>query len=117
MTKAELIEMYERRRAEAAQTGAMAPLAKVYRVVLDELGGLDGVDVTEFVGTAQASKVWGVSSKTAAKWLKDGRCPGAHKTSGKNGEWRIPTREVHALNGARAAAPSTRPRLWRAGDG
>ena len=42
VTLADLMATLERRAAEAEHVGATAPVANVYRVVLDELGAVDG---------------------------------------------------------------------------
>ena len=42
MTLAELVAALERRAAEAAAEAATAPVANVYRLVLEELRGVDG---------------------------------------------------------------------------
>ncbi len=42
MTLGELVAGLERRASDAEREGATAPVAKVYRVVLDELRALDG---------------------------------------------------------------------------
>jgi len=43
MTLAEVLAALERRAAEAEREGATAPVANVYRIVLDELRAVDGV--------------------------------------------------------------------------
>jgi len=42
VTLAEFVSQLERRAAEAEREGATAPVANVYRIVLDELRALDG---------------------------------------------------------------------------
>lgn len=44
MTLAELMAQYEERARVAAQIGSAAPVAKLYRAILDELAGVDGVE-------------------------------------------------------------------------
>ena len=43
MTLAEVLASIERRAAEAEREGATAPVAKVYRLVLDDLRAVDGM--------------------------------------------------------------------------
>lgn len=113
MKLGELVERYERRRAEAARHGSTAPLAKVYAVVLEELRGVDGVpDQARLMTTAEAAEVLGLSEKTVRRWLADDRFPGARKTSGERGEWRIPSAEVYAAAGREGGARASVPRLW-----
>lgn len=115
MTLLELVEEYERRRAEAAQHGSTAPLAKVYALVLAELRQVDGSpDLKRCVGTGRAAEILDVSPKTIRRWIHHDRFPGAFKTSdGDGGEWRLPLGDVNA----EAGSPPRRrdaslPRLW-----
>ena len=96
MTLADLIRELERRRSDAEDVGATAPVAKVYGAVLDELRAVDGVPAFEArVSTGEAAEIEGVSRATVAKWCADGRYPHAEKTSdGRGGEWRIPLSDL-----------------------
>lgn len=117
MTHAELLEEYERRRAEAARVGSTAPLAKVYSLVLEELRALDGrPEHGRMMSTGEAAEVLGVSCKTVRRWIDAGRFPGAVKTSGEAGEWRIPAEQVYQAAGAPAESASGVPRLWSPSD-
>lgn len=112
MKVSELLEEYERRRAEAARHGARAPLAKVYGLVLEELRQLDGTpEPGRMVTTGEAAEMLGVSVKTVRRWLQGERFPGAEKTS-EGGEWRIPAAEVYRASGEEPERGSSRPRLW-----
>jgi hypothetical protein len=100
----------------------MAPAAKVYQVVIDELKALDGAEVSaRYVSTAEAGKILGVAPKTAARWAKEGRVAGARKTSSKDGkrtgEWRIPAGSAYTLLSRKTHEKVSEPRLWRASDG
>lgn len=110
----ELMEEYERRRAEGARHGARAPVAKVYGLVLEELRQLDGTpDRGRLVTTGEAAEILGVSAKTVRRWIGDGRFPGAEKTSGNGGgEWRIPVQEVYRAAGEDPGGDTSTPRLW-----
>ncbi|SRR6266496_1728721 len=52
MTLVELVAALERRAAEAEREGATAPVANVYRVVLDELRTVDGAEPASAAPTA-----------------------------------------------------------------
>lgn len=118
MTLAELIEDYERRRREAVEVGATAPLSKVYGRVLEELQSIDGLEAgVPWLDTAEVAAIAGVVRKTVAKWCAEGRFPGARKTSSSTGEWRIPAHEAHKLAGGPPVEPSGTPRLWRPSNG
>lgn len=115
MKLGELVEEYERRQAAAARHGATAPLAKVYRIVLEELRAVDGTENGgRRVTTSEAADLISVSAKTIRRWANDGRFPGARKTS-KAGEWRIPVRDVYAAAG-RDVEQERIPKLWRPDD-
>lgn len=118
MNLPELVEEYERRRAEAARHGARAPLAKIYGVVLEELRQLDGTARPDRrVTTGEAADLLGVSPKTVRRWLRDGRFPGAEKTTENGGgEWRIPAREIYRAVGTEPDPGTGTPRLWSPGD-
>ena len=112
MTLQELVLEFERRRAEAAQHGATAPIAAVYAIVLEELRRLDGTEsVVRWMSTREAAAVLAVHTRTVARWCKDGRFPGATKTSDLTGRWRIPAGEVYNQAGDHKKAT---PRLWEA---
>lgn len=118
MKLAELVAVYERRAREAEATGASAPVDRLYRLVIRELGNVDGVDAAgRWLGTAEAADVLGVSEKTVRRWCGDGRFPSARKTSGDTGEWRIPAAEVYREPGHEEGCGEAVPRLWRENDG
>ena len=111
MTRAELCAEWQRRKAEALETGATAPVAKLANVILDQLERLDGHDGTaRLMTTADAATVLRVSKKTIRGWCGKGRFPGATKTSGRSGDWRIPSSDVYTLAGAE---PKRKPQLLR----
>lgn len=113
---AQLIETYERRRAEASQVESTVPAAKVYELVLQDLQGLDPVDPpSRLLTTEEAGEVLRIVPKTVRSWCRDGRFPGAKKTS-KDGEWRIPAHQVYRELGSEPSQPRHTPRLWRPDD-
>ena len=96
----ELITEYERRRAEADQIEASAPVAKIYGQVLDELRGLEAGDIPDRVmSTEEAARLLGIGRAAVAKRCAGGELEGAQKTSGARGRWRIPARSVYASRG------------------
>ncbi len=99
MTRAELRAEWQRRKAEALETGATAPVAKLADVILQQLETLDGHDAVRLMTTAEAATVLSVSEKTIRSWCGRRRFPGATKTSGRNGDWRIPASDVYTLAG------------------
>ena len=103
MTRAELRADWQRRKAEGLQTGATAPVAKLADVILQQLTQLDGLDkgVTRLMTTAEAANVFSVSEKTIRGWCRRRRFPGATKTSGRKGDWRIPASDVYTLAGVK----------------
>lgn len=119
MTRADLMREWEARRLEAERHGATAPLARVYRIVLEELRALDSTPALDrLMTTLEAGRVLGVAPKTVAKWAVEGRFVGATKTS-EGGEWRLPSRSVYELAGGQrrgenGATPI--PKLWTEGD-
>ena len=100
MTRAELRAEWQRRKAEALETGATAPVAKLADVILQQLEQLDGHDAVRLMTTSEAATVLSVSEKTIRGWCGRRRFPGATKTSGRNGDWRIPASDVYTLAGA-----------------
>ncbi len=116
MTVSELLEAYQRRHKEALEVGATAPVAKLYRTVIEDLKGLNGTPTaSRLLNTSDAAGLLGVKRKTVAKWAREGRLRGAMKTSG-DGVWLIPSASVYAL-GSPAREPVKTPRLWRPEDG
>ena len=106
---------YEERARVAQLQQSTAPVAAVYRAVLDELATIDGFETAgRWVASGEAGDILGVSAKTICKWCNDGRFPNARKTSGDEGEWRIPIREIYADDGRAKVVPT--PRLWRPND-
>ena len=99
MTLADLRAEWQRRKAEALETGATAPVAKLAAVILQQLEALDGHDAVRLMTTAEAATVLSVSEKTIRGWCGRRRFPGATKTSGRNGDWRIPASDVYTLAG------------------
>ena len=82
VTRAELCAEWQRRKAEALETGATAPVAKLADVILQQLEALDGRDAVRLMTTAEAATVLSVSEKTIRGWCCRRRFPGATKTSG-----------------------------------
>ena len=70
MTRAELLSDWQRRKAEALETGATAPVAKLADVILQQLDQLDSHDkgVARLMTTAEAATVFSVSEKTIRSW-------------------------------------------------
>ncbi len=96
----ELITEYERRRAEADQIEASAPVAKIYGMVLEELRGLEAGDIPDrMMCTKEAARLLGIGRTAVAKRCASGELEGAQKTSGDSGRWRIPARSVYAALG------------------
>ena len=116
----ELVTLYEERARIAAEMGSQADVARVYRVVIDELAKLDGIEmVGRWFDSAEAAELLGVSPKTVRRWCRSKRFRHARLTSGDRGEWRIPARDVYAETGQKntTGAGSTVPKLWEANDG
>lgn len=118
MKLAELLTRYEQRAREAEVIGAKASVAGLYRLVIRELGDVDGVEIAgRWLDTAEAGEVLGVSEKTIRRWCSDGRFPSARKTSGDTGEWRIPAADVYGESAREGDEAETIPRLWREDNG
>lgn len=106
MSVAELIEVYERRRAEADRVRATAPLADVYRMVIEELRDLEsGKASGRWLSAAEAAQILGVDRKTVAIWAAQGRFPGATKARA-TGDWSLPVAGVFAQKGAGPGPPA-----------
>lgn len=113
----DLVVRYERRRAEALRIGAMAPAAKVYDEVLEDIRRLDGTPETgRMVDTAEAARLLSLCSTTIRRKCAAGEIEGAVKTSGATGDWRMPIASIYRMMGRRAEA-TTAPRLWSPNDG
>jgi hypothetical protein len=113
MKVAELVEKYERLRAEATELRTLAPLAKAFGIFLEDLRTLDGTEtVDRAVTTAEAGAILGLSAKTVRRYCEAGRFAGAWKTSGQKGEWRIPVVEVYTIRGTPVNGHPKTPRLW-----
>lgn len=114
----DLIERYERQKAQAERLGATAPLARTFAAVLEDLRSLDGVEGGgRMMTTSEAAALMGMARKTIAAWASGSRFPGATKTS-QAGEWRIPSSDVYALMTTGSAEQHTPvARLWRPADG
>ena len=44
----------------------------------------------EFLTGPEFARLWGISVETADRWLRRGLVPGAIRTLGGRGEWRVP---------------------------
>lgn len=117
MNLTDLMAELEERARVADATESVAPVAKVYRLIISELGRMDGLETAgRWLDTAEAADVLGVSPKTIRKWCAAGRFPSVRKTSA-DGEWRIPAIEVYADAGRETGRNGTTvPKLWRAED-
>jgi hypothetical protein len=94
MTLRELLEIYERRRSEAERVGAMAPLAEVYRLVIEEIQGVQGSPGSgRWLSASEAAQILGMDRKTVAIWAAQGKFPGATKDE-KTAEWHLPVASV-----------------------
>ncbi len=100
MTRGELLEKYQRQRAEAVELGTIVPAEKVFQVFIGDLLSLDGMeDAERTVGSKEACAYFSVGQPTFARWCREKRFPGGYKTSGENGEWRIPVSSMYAYRG------------------
>ena len=61
---------------------------------------MDDFEDDEYIRTAEAARILGVSTKTVTRWAKDGRIP---HTVTLGGHCRFPSRAVHQL--ARTLTP------------
>ena len=108
MTRGELLEKYQRQRAEAAELGTMLPAAKAFEVFIDDLLHLDGMeDAERSVGAKEACAYFGVGQPTFARWCREKRFSGAYKTSGDNGEWRIPVSSMYSYRGPKGVGKAS----------
>ena len=105
MNVEDLIERYERRAGEADQVHATAPVAAGYRCVVEDLQMI-GSDIgpDRVLTTNEAAKYLRNSPKTIRKWIGAGRFPGAYRTSGDTGRWRIPASELKNPKPAKAVS-------------
>lgn len=102
----ELLETYRRRREDAEQHRSEGPLAQFYDVVIGELEDLEAVSPEQKLSAQEVAEIEGVTDTTIRRQCKAGKWPGAKKTSGETGEWRIPARLV--LRGGRDTKPKRR---------
>lgn len=104
----EVLAEYERRRQHAERTGATAPMAAVYDVVIEELEKLQG-DTPDDLSTSEVAELLGMNPQTVARKAAEGIFQGAWKTSGVSGDWRIPRAAVSAYRrGEPGATPVER---------
>lgn len=102
----ELLETYRRRREEAEQHGSIGLIADFYAIVIGELEDLEAVSPEQKLSAQEVAEIEGVTDTTIRRQCKAGKWPGAEKTSGETGEWRIPARLV--LRGGRDTKPKRR---------
>jgi len=95
----ELLTVYRRRREDAERHGAQGKIAQFYAVVIAELEDLEAVSPEQKLTAQEVAEIEGVTDTTIRRQCKAGQWPGAEKTSGETGEWRIPARLV--LRGGR----------------
>ena len=113
MTLEELLKEYERRVQDAQRIGAIAPVDKIYGVVLDELTALDGVSTpVGMMNTTEAGNLLRKAPKTVARWARLGRFPGAVRANGLTGEWMLPPEAVWDVANGRSPKQDARPKLW-----
>lgn len=110
-TLAELLAEYERRRMHADRTGATAPVWAVYDLVIEELERVAG-DISEDLTTADVAGLLKVCPTTVARKAAAGAFPGARKTSGETGDWRIPREAVEAFRRGEADARLNASEPW-----
>lgn len=51
-------------------------------------------DRTPYLSTNKVAVIFGVSTRTVARWCSEGRFPGSLKTDDDSGRWRIPQRAI-----------------------
>lgn len=90
----ELLTVYRRRREDAERHGSTAPVGRIYTVVIEELEDLELVMPQQMLGTKAVAEILDMAQATVAKKCAAGQFPGAEKTSGENGDWRIPASVV-----------------------
>jgi hypothetical protein len=97
MNRADLLAVWEARRADAELHGATAPVARIYTICIDEMRQLDGnPHETRMLSTEETAKVLGVVPRTVARYCKEGRLKRARKSSDDSGKWLIPSDSVYA---------------------
>lgn len=102
MTIDELIEVYGRRRDEAEHHASQAPLARVYDVVIRDLEQVEVIGPRKMLRTSEVAELLGLAPRTVANKAAAGEFPGAEKTSGDDGEWRIPASAIYEPEKAKA---------------
>lgn len=67
----------------------------------------------EFLTAEEFAQTFRVDHKTATRWLKDGRVPGAVRLPNDRGDWRIPSKTVAGLwlSGYSPADPAAQAEL------
>lgn len=111
-----LLDRLERQRDHHAELKTRAPVHTVLTWVIEDLRRIDGEGQgREFLDTAEAADRLGVTRRTVQNWARDGRFPGADKTS-TEGVWCIPAKEVRAALNADAEDGEEIEKLWEPDD-
>lgn len=97
MTKDDAIQELVRRRDDAEEIKAQAPVAQVLDLAIRLIARIDGrPGGSQPLDSTEVAERLGVCRKTVQNWCADGRFPNAWKTS-ESGVWRIPASDLHEM--------------------
>lgn len=100
MTLREVLAQLAARRADYGRLRAQVDAAALLGEVIEQLERVDG---TETVGgrdltTRETAELLGLANhRTVEHYCRAGRLPGAYKTSGETGDWRVPAAAIDAF--------------------
>ena len=104
MTRADLLARLAVRRDEFAKLHAHVEAAVLLEDVIAMVEQVDGADIARHrdLTTREAAELLGLDShRTVERYCRAGALLGAFKTSGDNGDWRIPQTAIDAFRRGR----------------
>jgi excisionase family DNA binding protein len=99
VTLREVLAQLAARRADYGRLRAHVEAAALLDDVIAILEGVDGREAAagRDLTTREAAAVMGLDSRTVERYCRAGRLPGAFKTSGETGDWRVPSTAIDAF--------------------
>lgn len=99
MTLRDVLAQLAARRADCDRLHAQVDAAALLGEILDLLERVDGAEAVagRDLTTREAAALLGLDSRTIERYCRAGRLPGAFKTSGETGDWRVPAAALEAF--------------------
>lgn len=107
MTRQELLARLAAQRADAARLRRQADESALLDDVIALVEQLDGRDIHQGrdLTTREVAEELGLDNITIERYCRTNRFPGAYKTSGETGDWRIPPAALDVFRHRRAGSP------------